>query len=90
MKVYSFIKGYLNRVQFKGVYKGYYMGSIVGFYSIGALIALGAPLYYKYSKEPHQYSIGNYIGPYIVWFMVRVLGSSALYAISAKSGGVVL
>ena len=42
------------RVPFKGVYQGYYKGSIVGFYSIGAFIVrigFGGILYHNGNKE---------------------------------------
>ena len=44
--------------------KGSLKGSIVGFYSIGALIIgirFRGPIYYTYNKEP-QKSISNYLG----------------------------
>ena len=43
---------------------------------IGALIiriGFWGPLYYNYSKEPPKHSIGNYLGPYILIFIIALI-----------------
>ena len=57
MRIMMFqLSSFYYRVPLKGSLKGFYKGSIIGFYNIGALvirIGFWGPLYYSYNnKEP--------------------------------------